>query len=180
MPDGTRFTVLLIPVPGEPRAESARTVPPSLAVPPAPEGKRPSVRPRKAEQAGVAAPAAGRRRPWVSAGPGDAPVAPFESRLADAAAYLPPEKLSVHPQFLPFEMPYPRRAFEEGRRAVVVVQVMLDEQGRVVEAIAAPDAPADFAAAAVEGLRAARFIPAQAGGRPVKARAYFAVSFVIE
>jgi TonB family protein len=181
MQEGTRFTVLLIPVPGEQRAESDRSATPSLAAPPAPEGTKPAVRPRRAQEAGAPAPATNRRRPWVSAGPSIAPVLAPQSQLADAADYVPAEGLGAFPQFVvPFEMPYPLRAFEEGRRAVVVVQVMIDEKGRVTEAMAASDAPPDFAAAAVAGLRAARFTPARAGGGPVKARAYFAVSFVIE
>jgi len=181
LPDGTRFTVLLIPVSGERRAESDRSVAPSLAIPSAEEGTKPAVRPRKAEQATAPAAQLGRRRPWVSAGPITMPVPPPQSRLADAGDYVPSERLSVQPRFVvPFEMPYPRGAFEAGRRAVVVVQVMIDERGKVAEAIADSNAPAEFAAAAAAGLRAARFTPAQAGGGPVKTRAYFAVSFVIE
>jgi len=181
MPDGTRFTVLLIPVPGERRAESDRSVTPSLAIPAAPEGTKPAAKPRRAQEAGAPAPATTRRRPWVSAGPTTPPVLRPQSQLSDVADYLPPDGVRTPPQFVvPFEMPYPRRAFEEGRRAVVVVQVMIDEKGRVTEAMAAPDAPQDFADAAVAGLRAARFTPARAGDGPVKARAYFEVSFVIE
>jgi TonB family protein len=77
-------------------------------------------------------------------------------------------------------MQFPRRALEEERRGVVVVQLLIDEDGRVAEALAMRDAPEEFAEAALAGLRAARFRPAQAGGRPVKARAYFSVSFVLE
>jgi TonB family protein len=180
MPDGTRFTVLLVPVPGERRAES-ESIARSLALPPAAEGAKPAVRPRPAEQAAAAAPAATRRRPWVSAGPISALPSIPASQLPDATLFVGPEGLSAYPDFTaPFQMQYPRRAFEEGRRGVVVVQLMIDENGRVVEALAVPGAAEDFTAAALAGLRAARFKPAQAGGRPVKARAYFAVSFVIE
>jgi TonB family protein len=63
----------------------------------------------------------------------------------------------------------------------VVVQLMIDERGRVAEALLVTGDPSsDFAVAALAALREARFTPAEAGGRPVKARAYFAVSFVLE
>lgn len=181
-PTGVRFNLLLIPVPGERRAESAQAATPSTAAPAAAEGKKPAARERKAQAAAssVSEPAR-KRNPSVSAGPVSAPATRPSSQLADAADYLAPETLSAHPAFAaPFQMQFPRAAFEEGRRAVVVVQLLIDESGRVVEALAAPDAPLDFAEAALAGLRAARFRPAEAGGRPVKARAYFAVSFVLE
>lgn len=180
LPQGLQLTLLLVPVPGESRAESAQAASP--AIPPAAEGSRRATRERKAESASSAASEAQtRRRPWVSAGPISPPAAPPRSQLADAAAYLGPDAIGTPPAFdAPFETQFPRKAFQDGRRGVVVVQLLIDENGRVSEALAMPDAPEDFAAAAVAGLRAARFRPAQAGGRPVKARAYFAVSFVIE
>ena len=182
LPAGSRLNLLLIPVPGERRAESALPVPPSAA---APSVAPPTVRGERERRSAVAQSAAPersrRRQPIVSAGPISVPVSPPVSQVADADRYAAAGTLSSYPEFLsPFAMNYPRRAFEEGRRGVVVVQLMIDENGRVVEALAAPGAPEDFAEAALAGLRAARFRPAQAGGRPVKARAYFAVSFVIE
>jgi len=183
LPAGSRLNLLLVPVPGERRAESAQAASSSRAAPTATEAAKLGARQRKA---GAAAPPPlaeqrRQRQPWVSASPMSAPEPQPESLLADARDYLPPDAVTQHPQFAtPFEMSYPRRAFEEGRRAVVVVQVMIDEKGRVLEAIATADAPEDFAQAAVAALRRARFTPAQAGGGPVKARAYFAVSFVIE
>jgi protein TonB len=180
-PAGSRLSVLLIPVPGERRAESAlrpaREAPAVARRMPHGDRERQSV----AAQPGGAPETVRRRQPIVSAGPITAPRILPASRIADLAAYAAPEALTAYPAFAkPFEMAYPRRAYEEGRRGVVVVQVLIDEAGRVVEALAAPDSPDDFAEAALAGLRGARFRPGQAGGRPVKARAYFAVSFVIE
>lgn len=181
-PAGARLNLLLIPIPGERRAESALRLPPSAAAPSVAPPTARGERERRSVPAQSAAPELSRRRqPIVSAGPISAPVPPPASRVADAETYAAPGALSAYPEFVsPFVMNYPRRAFEEGRRGVVVVQLMIDENGRVVEALAAPGAPEDFAEAALAGLRAARFRPAQAGGRPVRARAYFAVSFVIE
>ena len=180
-PAGARLNLLLIPVPGERRAASAETLP-AAAPAPAPEGSRPAVRERKPQEPrpGIAEPARGRQA-MVSAGPITPPPGAPASRLPDAAAYLAPQAIVAHPEFAaPFEMHFPRRALEEGRRGVVIVQVLIDEDGRVAEALAFPGAAEDFTEAALAGLRAARFRPAQAGGGPVKARAYFAVSFVIE
>ena len=75
---------------------------------------------------------------------------------------------------------YPRTALEERRRGAVVVQLMINADGRVAEALAMPGAQPDLAAAAVEALRYTRFIPARAGILPARARVYFEVSFVIE
>jgi len=183
LPAGSRLNLLLIPVPGERRAESVSSASSLPAAPTAAEAARLRAQQRKAGAAAPAPQAEQRRQrqPWVSASPMSVPQAQPESLLTDARDYLPPDAVTLHPQFAtPFAMSYPRRAFEEGRRAVVVVQVMIDESGRVIEAIATADAPEDFAQAAVAALRLARFTPAQAGGGPVKARAYFAVSFVIE
>jgi TonB family protein len=182
VPVGSSLSVLLVPVPGERRAESASTAVPSKALPPAEKGVKPAVREREAQAAAPSAPETrGRRRPWVSASPDSPPRELPRSRRADAAEYLAPEAQAVPPRFeAPFEMQFPRKALEEGRRGVVLVQLLIDEDGRVVEALAIPDAPKEFADAAVAGLSAARFRPAQAGGRPVKARAYFSVSFVLE
>jgi len=181
-PSGSRLNLLLIPIPGERRAESAPPALPSTAAPSAspvaPRGER-ARRPVAVES--TAPEISRRRQPIVSAGPISAPPTMPASQLADAAAYLAPGALNAYPAFAsPFEMQFPRRALEEGRRGVVVVQLLIDENGRVVEALAAPGAAEDFAEAALAGLRAARFHPARAGGRPVKARAYFAVSFVLE
>ena len=182
VPAGARLNLLLIPVPGERRAESALHLPPSAAAPAVAPPTARGEKERRSVAAQSAAPELSRRRqPIVSAGPISAPVVLPDSQVADLDTYSAPAALSAYPEFVsPFAMHYPRRAFEEGRRGVVVVQLLIDEKGRVVEALAAPGAPEDFAEAALAGLRAARFRPAQAGGRPVRARAYFAVSFVIE
>jgi TonB family protein len=178
---GSRLNLLLIPIPGERRAESVQSASTSPAATNAREAARLGPRPRKAETAAAPPEPARRRQPSVTAGPISAPPDAPASLLADASAYVAPLRLTVHPDFAaPFRMNYPREALAEGRKGVVVVQVMIDETGRVVEALAAPGAPEDFAAAAVAGLRAARFLPGRAGGGPVKARAYYAVSFVIE
>jgi len=79
-----------------------------------------------------------------------------------------------------FVATYPRAALERRLRGVVIVQLMIDTDGRVVEALALPGAPEELAEAALEALRRARFIPAQANKAPARARAYFEVSFVIE
>lgn len=181
-PAGTRLSVLLIPVPGERRAESALSLPPSAAAPSVAPPTAQGERERRSVAAQSGAPELSRRRqPIVSAGPISPPVALPVSQVAEANTYAAPETLTAFPEFVsPFTMNYPRRAFEEGRRGVVVVQLLIDETGRVIEALAVPGAPEDFAEAALAGLRAARFRPGQAGGRPVRARAYFAVSFVIE
>jgi TonB family protein len=121
------------------------------------------------------------RRPLVSASPVSAPYRQPQSALPDAARYLGEGQLSALPR-IPGELRaiYPRPALAERRRGAVVVQLMIDADGSVAEAIAVPGAQPDLAAAAVEALRYTRFVPARAGMLPVRARVYFEVSFVIE
>lgn len=121
------------------------------------------------------------RRPLVSASLVSAPNLPPPSALGDAARYLGEERLSVPPRLAgEFRAIYPRAALEERRRGAVVVQLMINADGSVAEALALPGAQPDLAAAAAEALRHTRFIPARAGLLPARARVYYEVSFVIE
>ena len=54
------------------------------------------------------------------------------------------------------------------RGAVVVLQLMIDEKGRVVEALPVPGAPEDFAQAALRAVKRTRFQPGEAQGKPVR------------
>src|SRR6202008_1683459 len=98
------------------------------------------------------------------------------SALADAASYRGEGEGRVPPRLAgDLRGIYPRTALEERRKGAVVVQVMIDADGSVAEAIALPGAQAALAAAAGEALRHARFVPARAGLLPARARAYFEV-----
>ena len=121
------------------------------------------------------------RRPLVSASLVSTPSRQPQSGLPDAASYLGEGQLGVPPRIAgEFRAIYPRTALEERRRGAVVVQLMINADGSVAEALAMPGAQPDLAAAAVEALRYTRFIPARAGILPARARVYFEVSFVIE
>jgi len=125
------------------------------------------------------------RRPSasVTAGPVSRPrLAVPESGLADAATYVDAGGLSSGPRLLGrLTATYPPQAYQQRRKGVVVVQLMIDESGNVSEAIALPGASDDLAAAALEALRGARFRPAERPeGQPVRVRVYFAVNFVLE
>jgi len=120
-------------------------------------------------------------RPQVSASLASTPNRQPESALANAASYLGEGQFSAPPRIAgEFRAVYPRAALEERRRGAVVVQLMIDADGSVAEAIAVPGPLPDLAAAAVEALRHTRFIPARAGVLPARARVYYEVSFVIE
>lgn len=175
------LNLLLIAVPrwSEPRQLE---LPPAAPAPaPQPLGLAPAAPPSEPQGARPAPQAPQRRSHSVSIAPAAAP-AEIASRLADARAYLDPSQLTRYPQLdAPFEASYPRRAIEAGRKGVIGLQLMIDERGRVAEAQVVSGEPADeLAEAALAAARAARFRPAEAGGRPVKARAYFSVYFVLE
>src|SRR5262249_3278847 len=124
----------------------------------------------------------GRRSAAISVGPASPPDEPPASRLADAAGYVAAEHLRTAPRLAGrLTAVYPRLAYQQGRKGGVVLQRMIDERGAVAEAIPLSGASQDFVDAALDALRRARFQPAEGpDGKPQRARAYFAVSFVLE
>ena len=74
---------------------------------------------------------------------------------------------------------YPPRAREAGATGVVLVRIMVDEQGRVVEAEAVCGHP-ELRRASVEAARRARFTPTLLDGRPVQVTGVITYNFVIQ
>jgi TonB family protein len=80
------------------------------------------------------------------------------------------------PQSIPYDQPpklvhqtrpsYPPEAFAQGIQGVVVVDIAIDEEGRVAHAEMRESIPA-LDAAALATIRAWRFAPAMLGGKPV-------------
>ncbi len=71
---------------------------------------------------------------------------------------------------------YPREAREAGASGTVNVQVLVDEQGNVVEAQAISGPPA-LQQAAVDAARQAKFTPVTIQGRPVKVKGTISYNF---
>ncbi|HMF55519.1 MAG TPA: energy transducer TonB [Pyrinomonadaceae bacterium] len=71
---------------------------------------------------------------------------------------------------------YPREARDSGASGTVNVQVLVDEQGNVVEAQAISGPPA-LQQAAVDAARQARFTPVTIQGQPVKVRGTISYNF---
>ncbi len=98
-------------------------------------------------------------------------------------AYLPVDNLAPRPQ-LPagFNLAYPDAARASGLRATVNIAVLIDENGRVVEAVGIDDSPqtAVLVSAAVQALRRTRLEPGQRAGSPVKSKAVVTVRFGYE
>jgi TonB family protein len=119
---------------------------------------------------------------FITMGPASAPSEVPASRLADAASYVAAERLGAPPRLVGrVTVSYPRLAYQQRRTGVVLMQLMIDESGTVTEAVPLPGASEDFVEAALDALRQARFRPALGPeGRPARARAYFAISFVLE
>jgi protein TonB len=129
-----------------------------------------------------APPPAQPRAPSVSASLVSVPRHVPDSELADVSGYYPSNGLTRAPSLDgPLPVQYPARSFAARRRGVVVLQLMIDESGRVAEALPVPGASEEeFVEAALAGVRKARFRPGELGGRAVPVRAYLAVHFVIE
>jgi protein TonB len=75
--------------------------------------------------------------------------------------------------------PYPNIAKQAGIRGAVAVQVLIDEQGRVLSAKATSGHPL-LQGAAVQAAYQARFSPTLLGGQPVKVTGIITYNFVLE
>ncbi|RJO64446.1 MAG: energy transducer TonB [Myxococcales bacterium] len=78
------------------------------------------------------------------------------------------------------EPEYPRAAREKGVEGVVMLEILIDEQGRVrkVRVLSAPDNA--FAQAAVAAIRQSSFHPGLMGERPVAVKIQVPFRFVLD
>jgi TonB family protein len=91
-------------------------------------------------------------------------------RGVGAAGDVPPKLLSTAiPE-------YPKAAYETGREGTVVLELLIDAEGRVIDARVTKSI-AKFDRAALACVSQWRFIPAQRRGRPVPAKATALVIF---
>jgi TonB family protein len=91
-------------------------------------------------------------------------------RSVDAADDVPPTLLSTAiPE-------YPKAAYETGREGTVVLELVVDAEGRVMDARVTKSIP-EFDGAALACVGQWRFIPAQRRGRPVPAKVTALVIF---
>jgi TonB family protein len=91
-------------------------------------------------------------------------------RGVGAAGDVPPKLLSTAiPE-------YPKAAYETGREGTVVLELLIDAEGRVVDARVTKSIP-EFDGAALACVSQWRFIPAQRRRRPVPGRATAMVIF---
>jgi protein TonB len=74
--------------------------------------------------------------------------------------------------------PYPAIAKAAGMQGTVAVQILIDEQGRVISAKATSGPPL-LQGAAVQAAHRARFTPTVLGGRPVKVTGSITYNFVL-
>lgn len=97
--------------------------------------------------------------------------APEEVKPYAAEKYVPPTQVTVLPRPVASEIPpgeYPPEALAQGIEATVVLRVLVDETGKVAEAIVVEDPGHGFAATAVRVVkRYFRFQPARRGDEPV-------------
>lgn len=132
-------------------------------------------------------------RVWLGAAPADpapAPVSAGEGSGTTADAQpptaLPPllryyttRELDVRPGIMVHVNPeYPEAAMRRFLSGTVVVQLYLDESGRVERVVTVRAEPRGyFEQAAERAFRTARFTPGIKGGRPVKVRMQLEVNF---
>jgi TonB family protein len=99
--------------------------------------------------------------------------------LLDPLRYYTTRELDVRPWIMDrVEPEYPEKAYRRLLSGKVVVELDLDESGRVERAVAVRADPGGyFEEAAEKAFLAARFTPGMRGGRPVKVRMRMEVSF---
>ena len=161
------------PAPEPPAAAVVQPRPPSLPkTQPVPRRKReaPS-RPRAPAQPAVSPPIV------AAADAGAAQPVPAVASVAEAeAAFVPPDGRAAYrdnPQ-----PAYPRMARQHDMQGVVIVAVLVREDGTVGEAgIRQGSGHAVLDQAAVEAVRNWRFAPATRGGQPVSARVEIPITF---
>jgi protein TonB len=176
----------------EARLVSAPAVPPAAETPPAPEVKVPEKPPKAVplrapsetpEALPVAEPPASPpaepEQPAAEADPLPAPVAASPAAPAPVATitssvdltFYTARDLDVQPRALREIVPdYPSDADRRRLSGKVRLQLKLEADGRVSDiGIVSASPPGIFDESAIKAFRAARFAPAQKGGRPVRA-----------
>ena len=121
--------------------------------------------------AATPAPAASPAAATPNTGAADAPGAASRERLRQAGVDVPkPERTKlVRPV-------YPPEALGRGEQALVVVELILDESGKVAEARAL-HGPEPFASAALKAAREWEFQPSLVDGKPVRLRYTLPITF---
>jgi len=98
----------------------------------------------------------------------------------------PTQELSTRPKLTNGAMrklqslPYPQKAMDMDLEGRVLLQLDIDEKGRVMAVRVLKDPGADLGAAAKKMFKSIRFIPATVNGEPVASRVRFKYDFVIE
>lgn len=97
--------------------------------------------------------------------------APEDVKPYAAEKYVPPTQVTVLPRPVASEIPpgeYPPEALAQGIEATVVLRVLVDETGKVAEAVVVEDPGHGFAETAVRVVkRYFKFQPARRGDEPV-------------
>jgi len=107
------------------------------------------------------------------------PLPTLDIPLADDPIYYTAKQLDVHPAAaLPIAPDYPEGAAGGDVEGFVTLKLLIDESGAVRE-VSAVDAqpPGVFEVSAVAAFRAARFLPGQRNGRPVKSQILIRVTY---
>lgn len=97
--------------------------------------------------------------------------APIETRFGD----------SVAPAFLHKEIPvYPMMARKLGREGKVILKLIIDEKGNLLNVEVIEKADYGFTEAAVEAVKKSTFLPAKKDGKPIASRAILPIRFQLE
>ena len=158
------------PPPPEPEPESEPPPPePEPPPPPEPEPPPPEPEPPPPEPEPLPPPPEPEPPP-----PEPEPPPPPEPEPAPRQARIdaPPRQLK------PIRPDYPKEARQRGEEGDVVLELSIDERGRVAAAaVALSSGHPELDAAALRAAKKARFVPAKSGSRPVAADARLTIEF---
>lgn len=103
----------------------------------------------------------------------------LEMALVDDPTYYTAKQLDVHPQAAqPVRPEFPDSAADAGAEGYVTLKLLIDDSGKVREvSVADAQPPGVFEASALTAFRAARFLPGQRSGRPVKSQILIKVTY---
>lgn len=151
-----------------PERSTAVTVQAAKPVPPEPEAAPLAPGPQQA------APAAGFAPPAESPG-----LPSIAVPLIEDPTYYSAKEVDLHPAALQAILPvYPTEAASASVTGSVVLMLLLDESGKVLEVfVEEANPPGYFEKSATEAFRNARFTPAQRHGRAVKSRVLIKVNY---
>ena len=106
-------------------------------------------------------------------------TAPSQVRAYAAARYVPPDQVDADPELISDVKVYPEAARREGIEGSVLLALLIDPAGRVIDAQVLRSLGRGLDEAAMGAARQFRFKPAMRSGEAVSTRIQYSYTFVL-